>query len=257
MTERKTTLYTYAASPYGAKVYWFLMYKKIPFDLIYVSGRTQKEIEFTDQRMIPVLKVDEEWRLESTDHGLWLDELVAERPISGHDDKERARILEIDEWVTDLLIASMFRRAIGVDHYLTAMHDGARISRLTQKTSGGSPAWIIPVRPRLMRQAGFIMRAANSLDRFATIGELDQAILDGFEERLGDGSFLGGFSEPTLADLSAYAQINLVTSLGLKGYPAYFTRPRIAQWVAAVEETIEDQDGPELLPGYAQRIAAT
>lgn len=257
MTELRTTLYTYAASPYGAKVYWFLKYKKLPFDLVYVSGLTQKQIEFTGQRMIPVLKVGDEWRLESTDHGLWLDELAPDRKISSHDENERARILELDAWVTAYMIDSMFRRAIGIDDYLTAMRDGGRISRLTQKTSGGSPAWITPIRPRLMRRADFIMRAADRLDRFKTIPDLDRAILDGLEEHLADGPFLGGFDAPTLADLSAYAQINLVSSLGLKGYPAYFSRPAIKAWIAAVEDLIEDQGAPELLPGYAQRIAVT
>ena len=58
------TLFTYAASPYGMKVYWALIFKKMLFDLQYVSPTDQKELAFTNQRIVPVLKIGDEWRLE-------------------------------------------------------------------------------------------------------------------------------------------------------------------------------------------------
>ena len=45
-------LYTYAASPYGMKVYWALVFKKMPFALQYVSPTDQKELAFTKQRVV-------------------------------------------------------------------------------------------------------------------------------------------------------------------------------------------------------------
>ena len=46
-------LYTYALSPFGMKVYWTLIYKRVKFDLIYVTPRTLEEIAFTSQKQYP------------------------------------------------------------------------------------------------------------------------------------------------------------------------------------------------------------
>jgi len=112
---KSVTLYTYALSPYGMKVYWALIYKKIPFKLQYVSPRNQNEIAFTNQRVIPVLKVDDEWRLDSGPICQWLDELFPERPIAGSNEAEKQAITEADEWVTRNVIALSFRSVIDDD----------------------------------------------------------------------------------------------------------------------------------------------
>ena len=59
------TLYGYPTSPYVTKVACYLKYKKIPFHFEAVNPITAKEIKFTSQRQIPVLKIGDEWRKDS------------------------------------------------------------------------------------------------------------------------------------------------------------------------------------------------
>ena len=98
--KKPITLYTYALSPYGMKVYWALIYKRLPFTIRYVSPVDQEEIAFTTQHVVPVLQVGDEWRLDSGPICCWLDELYPEIIISGESESERQAIMEADKWIS-------------------------------------------------------------------------------------------------------------------------------------------------------------
>jgi hypothetical protein len=58
-------LYTYAMSPFAAKVHCFLLYKRIPFECFYVHPlRVRQDLPVGHQ--IPVVTVDTESRADST-----------------------------------------------------------------------------------------------------------------------------------------------------------------------------------------------
>ena len=65
------TLYTYALSPFGMKVYWALVLKKLPFSLVFVSPGEPVEIAFTGQRLVPVVTVGDQWKQDSTPIVQW------------------------------------------------------------------------------------------------------------------------------------------------------------------------------------------
>lgn len=58
-TQESVRLFTYANSPFGAKVYWALQFKRAAFELTYVNPLTRKEIAFTKQGVVPVLEIGE------------------------------------------------------------------------------------------------------------------------------------------------------------------------------------------------------
>ncbi len=82
-------LYGYSTSPYVRKVGCCLHYKELSFEFVPVNPTDPREIAFTGQTQVPVLKIDDEWRSDSTPLAMWLDELFPEKPLLGNTQKER------------------------------------------------------------------------------------------------------------------------------------------------------------------------
>ena len=105
---KNTALYTYPTSPYGMKVGCYLKYKQLEYKFVPVNPVTNRQIRFTRQRQVPVLKIGDEWRKESSDLGIWLHELFPERPLLGQNEAQKHRIIEIDQWISHSFIPSVF-----------------------------------------------------------------------------------------------------------------------------------------------------
>jgi glutathione S-transferase len=98
-TQESIRLFTYPNSPFGAKVYWALQFKGVKFDLSYVNGFTFKEIDFTKQKVLPVLRIGDAWVQDSRENCLRLEEIYPELPFAGNTDQEREAIIAADQWV--------------------------------------------------------------------------------------------------------------------------------------------------------------
>ena len=96
--KRPILLYTYAMSPFAAKVHCFLLYKGLDFECFYINPLRVKQ-HLPVGRQIPVVTIGDESRADSTPIGLWLDELFPDRPrLLPADGPERERLLAIDTW---------------------------------------------------------------------------------------------------------------------------------------------------------------
>ena len=90
-------LYGYATSPYVRKTGAFLYYKQLPFTLVPVNpSDPENTLGKFGGTQVPVLEIGDEWRRESSDHALWLDEKFPERPLCPAE--HRDQILELDDW---------------------------------------------------------------------------------------------------------------------------------------------------------------
>ena len=246
---RKIALYTYALSPFGMKVYWALVYKGLDFDLHYVSPRGQAEIAFTGQHVVPVLKVDEDWRLDSGPICQWLDDMFPDRPVAGENEEARAAILAADEWVTRNIIGLGFRKAVDPATRFAAFWDGRKLAQVMRKTSGGIPWSAQFVWSRLIRQAKFIQDGAAMTDQSKSFSQLEQDTITAFDTKLESTGFLAGTEAPSYADLSAFAQLACATDLKfMRGLNAS-SSPEIADWFARVANTLPRYDHPELITG--------
>ena len=105
-------LYGYSTSPFVQKVACYLYYKELPFEFVPVNLIGQPELAFTGQTQVPVLKIDDEWRLDSTPLGIWLDQRFPDKPLLGQNQEQRELILNIDRWITDGYIAAIFRTMV-------------------------------------------------------------------------------------------------------------------------------------------------
>ncbi|RLA40030.1 MAG: hypothetical protein DRR06_18090 [Gammaproteobacteria bacterium] len=129
-TKAAVKLFTHPNSPFGAKIYWALQYKRAEFDLIYVNPLTRNEIAFTEQGVVPILKVGEAWLQDSSENCLWLDDVYPKRPFSGETDEQREGILEADQWVTDNIVALHFRACIDKGDGQTTKRNARRMATL-------------------------------------------------------------------------------------------------------------------------------
>jgi len=89
--------------------------------------------------------------------------------------------------------------------------------------------------PFAVKGAPFIVDMVNELDRTESMEAMRSRILDELEAHIGEGQYLGGLSEPSLADFSAYPVIISSWLTGMRGDFAWIKRPRVMAWLKAVQ----------------------
>jgi glutathione S-transferase len=244
------TLYSYAMSPYAAKVHCFLLYKQLDFECFYINPFRLKR-DLPVGRQIPVVSVGNESRGDSTPIGVWLDELFPESPpLLPPPGAERDRLLEIDDWVTRRLIPGSFRSYPGDG--INLFHNGWQLSRVMNQTArGGIPLVLRAAWPLLIRRVGFVRRLISQADDGRPIGESKRQLYAELVERLGEGPFLGGRNEPSLPDLAAYPQFALYWSLEFRGGADIEESPALMQWLARMRPYVSGE--PDLIPRHVRK----
>jgi glutathione S-transferase len=238
-------LYSYAMSPYAAKVHCFLLYKKLDFECFYINPlRVAKDLPVG--RQIPVLTVGEESRADSSPIGLWLDELFPDGPrLLPREGEQRERLLGIDDWITSHLIPGSFRSypGEGVDRFL----NGWKLSRVMAHTArGGLPIALRAAWPLLIKRVGFVRRLIAQANDGRPVGESKRKLYDEFLGHLGEGPFLAARAEPSLPDLAAYPQFALYYMAGFRGGDDILERPALVDWMKRMRPHVEGT--PPLLP---------
>ena len=223
---KKVTLYGYPTSPYVIKVGCFLKYKKIPFEYVPVNPVSPIEIKFTGQRQVPVLKIDQEWRKDSTHLGIWLDEIFPEKPLLGINQSDTNTILLIDKWVSDNLILGKFRAAVEWENTWDALRNGWLLSRAVNH---GTKI------PFFVKRAKFIGDMILHLNTKESISAMRLRLCDEFIQHLRSGPFLGGRQQISLADLSAYMTIISSHLMGMHGESPFLKDPQIVDWCRRVQ----------------------
>ena len=238
-------LYSYPTSPYAQKVGCYLKYKKLDFELVGVNPITSAEIAFTGQKRVPVLKIGDEWRLESSELGLWLEELYPEIPIMPADEAARAEVLAVDQWVSESLIPTIFRRAVEWENPIYSIQNGWKLARAVHNASP-LPWYARVLWPLAVKRAPFILRMVGELDLTESIAERITRMQKEFAEHLDDGPFFAGQSKPTLADLSAYPIVVSSHLMGMKTMGSLIDDPVLASWSRRVQTHLPDN--PLLVP---------
>lgn len=239
----KIELFGYATSPYVMKVKTFLDFKRLDFHFTHVRPVTNEQIAFTGQRQVPVLKIGDEWRTESSQLGLWLDELYPDRPLLFGSDDARRKIMEIDAWISDMLIPSMFREVVDWGRSDKAMRNGWRLAHIVNSRTPIPLHWRL-LWPFALRKAGFIQQLIAGLDRKEPIAAMHQRIAADFIARLDGGPFLGGLAQPSLADCSAFPIVSSGYLMGMNG-PFFWTgNQEIESWLQRMQQHLPDNPLP-------------
>ncbi len=242
--------YTYAMSPYAAKVHCFLLYKRLDFECFYIHPlRVEKDLPVG--RQIPVVTVGTESRADSTPIGLWLDERFPDHPpLLPRDGEEREHLMAIDTWLSNHLIPGSFRSypGAGIDRIL----NGWKLSHVMANTAqGGLPLWLRAAWPLIIGRVGFVRRLVAMADNGLPVREAKWKLYDEFLAHLGDGPFLGGRDAPSLPDLSAYPQFALYYVTGFRGGEDILERPALMTWMGRMRPYVEGE--PPLVPAVVRK----
>jgi glutathione S-transferase len=230
----KVKLFGYATSPYVRKTACFLYYKRIDFSHVPVNPiKPKATIGHTNGTQVPVLEVDGEWKRESSDHALWLDELFPEKPL--YPLEHRAKIDEIDRWISDTFLISLFRRAI--DGNITTQFL-RRAWRLAALVSADTPLpW--PVRliwPVGLRKAPFIQHMGQHMDLTESHEDMQVRIFSELVEHIGEGPYMGELNQPTMLDFAVFPQLVFNYMFGLEEALSAAKHPVIKGWLKRVSQ---------------------
>ena len=243
MADKTITLYGFATSPFVMKVKAYLEYKRIPYGFCPVRPRTAEQIAFTGQKKVPVLKVDDEWRTNSSDLGIWLEELFPKPRILGKTPDARDEILKLDHWVTNRLIPTRLRENIDWYRYFSGWGNGWRQARIINSTTPIPWYWRYAW-PIAIQRAPSVWKEMEKIDRRQPLDALWYDVLEELEDHLADGPFMGGFKKPTLADLSAYPVLIAPWLMGHNCLFRWLERDRIIDWMSRVQSHLPDNPLP-------------
>jgi glutathione S-transferase len=247
-------LYTFANSPFGAKVYWALVFKRAEFDMTYVNPLTTKEIAFSKQSIVPVLKVGQKWLQDSRESCLWLEELYPDRPFCGSTAIQQEAVIEADQWVTDNITALHFFSCIDKRESQTTKRNAMRMANVILPTTESLPGWfkkaVIPVWPLLLRTAGFVKRAANRLDTKKDIKVLHAEVLQAFEDRASKTGFIAGTEQLSFADIAAFAEVAFCSTYEFEGTLNTTSSTAVSTWYNQVKAALPANPRPELFPQW-------
>lgn len=231
-------LYGYATSPFVRKTGCFLYYKGVEFEHVPVDPtHPQATIAHTNGTQVPVLEIDGEYRRESSDHALWLDQLFPEKPLcpAAHRDK----ILGIDAWISNTFLMSIFRGAVDADLTLQFRYRGWRLAALVSAHTPLSEQ-VRHYWPEGLKQAPFIQAMAQHMDLSEPSRDMQQRIFGELLGHLGQGPYLGELDQPSMLDFAVFPQLVFGYLFGLEETLSAAAHPAVKAWMQRVAAHLPD-----------------
>lgn len=250
--QRSVTLYTWVMSPFAMKVHAFLLYKRIHFRCFYVNP-LKRDQQIPCGKEIPVLKIGDEVRPDSTPIGIWLDEAFPDQPALLPDHgEERESLLQINEWVTDRLIPIVFRIPQEPGLNLSRVTNGWKLSHVMSQTAhGGLPKMVEWLWPLLLANMPFLKRELAKADPESSLAEVKRRLHIEFVEHLQGGPFFSGRATPSMPDVAAYPQFLLPYMVGMDYSDYFLDYPEVVTWLKAMSSYM--QGSPPILPDVVQK----
>ena len=243
----KIRLYGYSTSPFVRKLGCCLYFKQLPFEFVPVDPINPEQIAFTHQTQVPVLKIDGEWRKDSTPLAQWLEELFPDQPLLGRNAQERELILNMDKWVTDSLILSSFRFAheseMTARFRQTAWRLSAIVSSQTPLSDEVRNAW-----PEMLKMAPFIKHMLCDIDQTESLRDMQLRVGMELLEHLKEGPFFGGLEQPSLVDFAIYPQLVFNYMVGIEQNLKIAQIPALKQWLDNIRQYLPEN--PLLVPDF-------
>ncbi len=226
---KEVKLYGYPTSPYVRKVGCFLYYKGIEFEYVPVNPiDPAATISHTGGTQVPVLEIDGEWRRESSELAIWLDEVFPEKPLCPI--AYKSKIEDIDSWISNSFLTSQFRGAmdgeINQQFRFRAWRLAALVSAYTPLPEVIRHSW-----PELLHSVPFIQEMKKHIDLTESAQDMQLRLGMELVSHLGEGPYIGGFENPTMLDLAVFPQLVWGYMFGIEEKLSAAKHPSIKAWL--------------------------
>ncbi|GMI82474.1 hypothetical protein like AT5G42150 [Hibiscus trionum] len=221
---KEVVLYQYEACPFCNKVKAFLDYNNIPYKVVEVNPINKKEIKWSDYKKVPILKVDGEQMVDSSDI---IDKLFLRiNPDSSIPDGEEKKWREwVDNHLVHVLSPNIYRstsEALESFDYITTHGNFSFTERLVAKYAGAAAMYFVSKK---------LKKKHNITDERAALYEAAETWVDALKGR----HYLGG-SKPNLADLAVFGVLRPIRYLTSGKDMVEHTR--IGEWYSRMENAV-------------------
>ncbi|KAJ6818887.1 uncharacterized protein M6B38_404140 [Iris pallida] len=198
---RDVVLYQYEACPFCNKVKAFLDYHDIPYKVVEVHPLSKKEIKWSDYKKVPILVVDGDQLVDSSDIIEKLNRRI--HPDDSIVDEEETKWRRwVDEHLVHVLSPNIYRtasEALESFDYIASHGNFSRIERFTVKYAGAAAMYMVSKK---------LKKKYNITDERAALYEAAET----WTRALGGKDFLGG-KKPNLADLAVFGVLRPIRHL--------------------------------------------
>ncbi|KAL0438395.1 UNVERIFIED_CONTAM: Prostaglandin E synthase 2 [Sesamum latifolium] len=220
-------LYQYEACPFCNKVKAFLDYYDIPYKVVEVNPISKKEIKWSDYKKVPILMVDGEQMVDSSDI---IDKLTRKIHPSGAIDsvaetEEKKWRGWVDNHLVHVLSPNIYRstsEALESFDYITSHGNFSFTERIAAKYAGAAAMYFVSRK---------LKKKYNITDERAALYEAAETWVDALKGR----DFLGG-TKPNLADLAVYGVLRPIRYL--KSGRDMVENTRIGDWYSRMEAAV-------------------
>ncbi|KAL8240080.1 hypothetical protein R6Q59_013435 [Mikania micrantha] len=218
-------LYQYQACPFCNKVKAFLEYYDIPYKIVEVNPINKKEIKWSDYKKVPILMVDGEQMVNSSDI---IDKIFQRmHPDAVSEDAETQKWCRwVDDHLVHVLSPNIYRspsEALESFDYITTNGNFSFTERLVAKYGGAAAMYFVTKK---------LKKRHNIADERGAL--YDAA--DTWVNALKDRQYLGG-SKPNLADLSVFGVLRPIRYL--KSGKDMVENTRIGEWFTRMENQMK------------------
>ncbi|KAK4750822.1 hypothetical protein SAY87_004304 [Trapa incisa] len=227
---KDVVLYQYEACPFCNKVKAFLDYYDIPYKVVEVNPLSKKEIKWSDYKKVPILVVDGEQLVDSSDIIDKMGEKILQERrtnVKLEDDEEKKWRRWVDSHLVHVLSPNIYRNtseALESFDYITSNGNFSFTERIAVKYAGAAAMYFV----------------SKNLKKKYNITDERQALYDAAEtwvDALNGREFLGG-SKPNLADLAVFGVLRPIRYL--RSGRDMVEQTRIGEWYTKMENTIGD-----------------
>ncbi|KAK2982272.1 hypothetical protein RJ640_020824 [Escallonia rubra] len=224
---KDVVLYQYEACPFCNKVKAFLDYYHIPYKIVEVNPISKKEIKWSDYKKVPILMVDGEQMVDSSDIVNKLYQRIhPESPIDPDGDEEVTKWRRwVDNHLVHVLSPNIYRttsEALESFDYITSHGNFSFTERMVAKYAGAAAMYFVSKK---------LKKKHNITNERASLYEAAETWVNALDGR----EFLGG-SVPNLADLAVFGVLRPIRHL--KSGRDMVEHTRIGEWYTRMEGTM-------------------
>ncbi|KAJ9165942.1 hypothetical protein P3X46_020753 [Hevea brasiliensis] len=222
---KDVVLYQYEACPFCNKVKAFLDYYNIPYKVVEVNPISKKEIKWSDYKKVPILTVDGEQMVDSSDIiDKLLQRIHPDNSITIGDEESKWRGW-VDNHLVHVLSPNIYRttsEALESFDYITTHGNFSFTERLVAKYAGAAAMYFVSKK---------LKKRHNITDERAALYDAAETWVDALEGR----EYLGG-SKPNLADLAVFGVLRPIRYL--KSGKDMVEHTHIGEWYSRMEQAV-------------------